>query len=183
MLRPDFGTAPHGKWKFRSDFSGRLHGPFYSSFQLQKDVESHRLANGISCPMGWQHAFWSDACIQNGWDCADDVTIHEDEVVTQIGRALWVELHNYVNDYPEEPAEEDKQSASHWLTHWIARIPSFSRCSCQSDFMRWHGAFPAPFESGLEMKKWAVIMHDRVNRKLQRKLFSEDSKNHPVFNV
>jgi Mitochondrial sulfhydryl oxidase involved in the biogenesis of cytosolic Fe/S proteins len=183
MLKPDFSTAPHGKWKFSHSFSGHLSGPFYSSFQLQRDVEAHRLANGISCHMGWHHAFWSEACIQNGWNCSDDTTVHEDELVTQIGRALWVELHRYADIYPEDPSDEHKQLASTWITHWISRIPSFSRCSCQSDFVRWHSAFPVQLDSRASFQKWSEIMHDRVNQKLQRKLLNEYNRNHHVFSV
>lgn len=184
MLKPNTPeTTPHGRWKYHHAFSNHTSGPFYTLGQLFQAVRNHRNANGIITPIGWKHEFLDELCKQQGLDCYDDQTVHEDELVTQIGRALWVELHTYTENYPDDPSAQDQEHARHWLDHWMRRIPNFSHCSCQSDFMRWYSVYPAPLESGVEFRRWSTVMHDRVNKKLGRPLKYPESAKHPVFQV
>ncbi len=184
MLTPKIlNTTPQGGWKFHSDFSGFEHGPFYSPDQLIASVKAHRNANGILTPLGWQHELLHEGCLQQGWDCKEDAEVHEDLVVTQVGRALWVELHAYTAAYPDSPTQADQQYAAEWLRHWINRIPRFSKCACRTSFDKWYAIYPAPLSSGQEFRLWAVTTHDRVNQKLGKPLFNPASKDHPIFQV
>jgi hypothetical protein len=184
MLIPKvFNTTPQGGWVYISEFSGMKHGPFYSPDQLLDSVKKHRQANGISIPLGWQYDFWNDYCGQQHADCKENNEVHEDQLVTQIGRALWVELHEYTQNYPDSPTESQQKYAAEWLGHWINRIPRFSKCGCRSSFDKWYAVYPAPFHSGTEFRRWAVIIHDRVNKKLNRPLFDPESAKHPIFEV
>lgn len=184
MLIPkDFKTTPNGKWRFRNEFSGRVSGPFYTPEQLLKDVRLHRNGNGISTPLGWEWGFWDEACRQNGWDCKDDQVVHEDDVVTKVGRALWVELHEYAAAYPAAPTDERKKFAAQWIQDWINRIPRFSKCNCRADFEKWHAVWPVQLDSGAAFVEWAEVLHDRVNKKLGRPLKNEANKRHTLFSV
>lgn len=184
MLIPKvFNTTPHGGWKYKSEFSGMQHGPYYSYDQLLTSVKEHRRANGISTPLGWQWEFWHDACLQQGWDCRDNNEVHEDTLVTNLGRALWVELHEYTQAYPETPSASEKQYAAEWLGHWVNRIPRFSKCGCRTDYDKWSAVLTPDFSSRDAFSQWAVILHDRVNKKLGRSLYDPESAKHPVFQV
>lgn len=184
MLAPRvFNTTPHGGWKFVSPFSGMKHGPFYDPDSLLKDVQKHRNANGISTPLGWQWVFWDEFCQQQGVECKESNEVHEDTLVTSIGRALWVELHAYAGAYPDTPTASEQKYAAEWLGHWVSRIPRFSKCGCRSSYDTWTAVYPAPLHSGVEFRRWAEVIHDRVNKKLGRALFNPESAKHPVFQV
>lgn len=184
MLTPkNPNTTPHGGWRYKSSFSGYTSGPFYDLDSLLNDVRTHRNANGISTPLGWRHELLHEACLQNGWDCKENNEVHEDTLVTNIGRALWVELHAYAEAYPDTPTASEQQYAAEWLGHWVARIPKFSKCGCRSSYDTWTAVYPAPLDSGVEFRRWTTIIHDRVNKKLGRPLFNPENAKHPVFQV
>lgn len=179
----DTKTTPHGKWSFTTVSTGHTSGPFYSYDQLQDAVYKHWKANGISTPLGWKWGFQDELCRQGNYDCKETDLVHEDEAITIMGRALWVELHEFTANYPDVPNKNQQEHAAQWLNGWISRIPSFNRCSCRKDFDAWYAIFPAPLHSGEGFSKWAEIMHDRVNQKLQRPLKNKENANHPVFMV
>lgn len=184
MLRPkSFTETPHGGWKLHNEFSNHTVGPYYAADQFVKNLKAHWNSNGIPTPLGWQHAMYDDACRQNGWDCIEDTEVHEDTLITQIGRQLWLELHAYAEEYPIQPKQKDKDAASVWMRNWISRIPRFSKCGCRSDFDRFEAAYPLDLSSREAFMKWAEVIHDRVNKKLNRPLKNEENRNHPIFLV
>lgn len=184
MLTPkNPNTTPHGGWRYKSSFSGYTSGPFYDLDSLLNDVRTHRNANGISTPLGWRHELLHEMCLQQGLDCKEDVTVHEDTVATQIGRALWVELDAFAKAYPESPSKVEREGADIWISNWISRIPNFGSCNCKKDFTKWSAVYPPDTSSGSALLRWRIIHQDRVNKKLNRPLFSADSAKHKIFEV
>lgn len=89
-------------------------------------------------------------------------------------RRMWDALHKFAAGYQGNSA-----AAATWLVDWESRFPE--DCPCRKE---WHVALgvcaPPLGEPGLAFFWWTVALHDRINVLLDKPVWLDTSKMHPL---
>lgn len=143
--------------------------------ELILNVYNHRKGMGLDLAHDWHIRFEHDFCVQNPHlNCLDDEKpVSADTPLAIAGRALWKELHEFTEQYPDSPNEDDKTKARFFLAHWRERIPRFGGCACREDWARLESNYPADLSSKSAFHRWGVVSHDAVNRKIGHPIFHQ----------
>lgn len=172
MKQVDRLTTPPGGYRYTQPETG---APFNRmTWQaLIAEVAEHRKGEGLDLSVGWESRVEEEACTQNGWNCVD-ADPREDVYgdLQRRGHALWVELHAYTHQYPENPSEGSKSEARAWLADFANRIPRYG-CKCSEDWARLTSSFPANLTDRQSFVRWAEISHDWVNRRIGKPFWNE----------
>lgn len=84
------------------------------------------------------------------------------EEIAELGRRLWVELHDY-----SQQGEWSSSEAEKWLAKWTQRVPAYG-CNCRNHWKSIVRNHPADFSSEEAFRRWAIDRHNDVNKKLRK---------------
>lgn len=180
---PNRSTTPPGMFVYMQPETGARFQ--YGTWQeILQYVGQHRRAMGYDLADGWMDRLEDDACAQNPhWGCFDDqMPATFDTPLAVAGRALWLELHGFAEQYAESPTEDDVSHARYWMANWRERIPRFGGCTCREDWARLEANYPPQYGSREAFVTWSIISHDAVNRRIGKPLFNAELFNAAVAN-
>jgi len=92
---------------------------------------------------------------------------------TRVGRAGWSLLHTMAAHYPENPDSSTQETFSRFI-HSFARV--FPCKSCAYHFRKSIAKEPPKVESRESLSNWVCVMHNKVNKVLQKPIFPCDIK-------
>lgn len=176
MLKiPSIHTTPPGRFTYRQPETGAAF-EYGTWSEVMSNVAAHRRGMSLDLAVGWDGRLEHDACTQSPhWGCFDDaVPISQDLPLAIAGKALWLELHAFAEQYPESPTEDDVSRARYWMANWRERIPRFGGCTCREDWARLEASYPPEYGSRAAFVRWASVAHDAINRKIGKPLFNAE---------
>lgn len=139
---------------------------------LLRSVHQHRQAMTskviLDVDAGWMDRLEDEMCREEMMDreCIDRTNPGPwRSELDRAGRKLWVELHAYAKQLPEELTAKDIEAAKKWLFEWESRIPNYS-CACRNHYEERKKHNQPCFEAGDEFYRWSVRIHDSINQLL-----------------
>lgn len=167
MKRPDTITSPPGGFVYiQPETKIRFH--YFTWAEIVDNVGRHRRGMSLDLADAWLDRLMHDFCEQNGWlNCQDDSKPATfDTPLAIAGRALWLELHSFAEQYPEAPTEDDRSKARYFMAAWRERIPRFGGCLCREDWARLEAGYPPDYSSREAFVRWASNSHDWVSKRI-----------------
>lgn len=101
----------------------------------------------------------------------------------ETGNSIWRLLHAFADQYPTQPDAGAQKGAKQFLQTFdrVVRDRSYG-CLCHSEWIKLFAKFPPPLDNGDDFQNWCVVIHDKINQKLGKKLFAPElSLNHKIF--
>lgn len=129
------------------------------------------VANNLDISEGWKDKLHDELCEQMPHVKCVEIINPETHPTVIAGRAAWKELHEYAWSYPDYPLPDAVEAAKAWLDGWRQRIPSYG-CACKRKFAAIEQARPVDLRSRHDFWQWTVEIHNDVNRKLGKPLWS-----------
>lgn len=97
-----------------------------------------------------------------------------------IGNQLWALLHTFAENYPTESGARDRQLATRFF-QGFSIILTGTGCTCMLDWQLIIIHTPPALKSRDELVHWGHVVHDFINHKLGKPLYSKDSATDPIF--
>ena len=85
------------------------------------------------------------------------------------GPNFWRTFHLVTMSFPDPPTMDDAVRYKQYFQSFAHILPCIS---CRTHFSEMMEQYPAPVKSRNEMMQWGVDMHNRVNYRLQKPMFT-----------
>jgi len=168
-LVPDnfiYVPGPKG-WQFHDELLNHPFAETHPNSLIRAVFQARSAANaeGASHDLahGWQERVWDGVCRQHPEiPCHDEAEGPLPELV-KIGRALWKELHEYAQNYFDEPTPTQMASAERWFMEWRKKVPSFG-CACKEHLAEALRTVTMDYSSRTALYSSTVALHNAINR-------------------